>query len=233
MDENVQAALCILRRLAGDRSLLSLVVDGDGGNALTLPFLTGASQCFRHCSVQHERRAAHEIERPFHLRAVSTSRIPRTQEHVRVSRGDGPPSRAAAGPTRGRWSSPPSKGTRRGLAGDRRRRRERGARGSDGRPGEGFIMASSAVGLRDFLGLCWPRSRIESAFHQLRVTFWHLVFLRFLGPLQLPASLLQPLDDWRVLRTTFGFPWTSASAFDFVLPYRGTAGGRRTVSTLQ
>lgn len=42
-DENEQATLCILRRLAGDRSLLGLVVDGDGGNALTLPFLTGAS----------------------------------------------------------------------------------------------------------------------------------------------------------------------------------------------
>lgn len=68
-------------------SLSSLVVDGDGGNALTLPFLTGARQRFRHGRKQHEQGAAHEIERPLHFRVVSTSRIPRTQEHVRVSQG--------------------------------------------------------------------------------------------------------------------------------------------------
>lgn len=32
-----------------------LVVDGDGGNALTLPFLPGASQQLRHCSAQGGR----------------------------------------------------------------------------------------------------------------------------------------------------------------------------------
>lgn len=176
-DENEQATLCILRRLAGDRSLLSLVVDGDGGNALTLPFLTGASQRFRPCRLHHERGAAHEIERPFHLRAVSTSRIPRMQEHVRVSRGDGPPSCAAAEPTRGRWSSPPSSGCQARDSGEPESTESEGKEG-DGRPGEGFMMASSAVGLRDFLGLCWPRSRIESAFHQLRVSIALLALLR-------------------------------------------------------